>query len=167
VKDMAREELNILEVKKTPYALKFTGVDGKEVDFAQLRGKVVALYFWSSTNKGSTDRLEQIRQIYSDNKKKGLELVTVSYDKEEDQPKLLKYIKDTKVTFPVYFDGKGAKNEFSPKLNVYSVPRLVVFDQKGTLFTTVSGSPVGRLTPNLEVNQLDNVFKSLTAPAKK
>jgi peroxiredoxin len=167
VKDVAREELNILEAKKQPYDLKFTAVDGKQVDLAQLRGKVVALYFWSSTNKRSTDDLAKIRQIHSDNKKKGLELVTVSYDKEEDREKLMKFIKDNKVNVPVHFDGKGSKSDFGSKLNVYNVPRLLVFDQKGILFTTVSGSPVGRWTPNLDAGQIEPVFKSLTAPAKK
>ena len=167
VKDVAREELNILTAKKQPVALSFTGLDGKPVDLAQLRGKVVAVYFWSVANKGSVDRLEQIRQIVSDNRKKGLELVTISYDKEEDRAKLTKFIKDTKFVYPVSFDGKGTKHEFGNKLNVYSVPRLLLIDQKGNLFTTVSGSPVGRLTPNLEVNQLEGAFKQLTAPPAK
>lgn len=166
VKDMAREELNILEAKKQPADLKLTTLDGKTVDFAQLRGKVVALYFWSSASKRSTDDLEKLRQYHSDNKKKGLEVVTVSYDKEEDREKLTKFIKERKLNVPVYFDGKGSKGDFA-KLNVYSVPRLLMFDQKGVLFTTVTGTPVGRLTPNLDVNQVDAVFKSLTAPPKK
>lgn len=152
VATMAREELNILELKKQPYALKFTALDGKDVDFEQLRGKVVALYFWSSTNKQSTDRLEQLRQIYSDYRKRGFEIVTVSYDKAEDREKLEKYIKDNKVAWPVYFDGKAAKNEFSPKLNAGSVPRLYLFDQKGILQTIPLGSPIANLTPNLANN---------------
>jgi peroxiredoxin len=167
VKDVAREELNILTAKKQPYDLKFTAVDGKPVDLAQLRGKVVALYFWSSTSKRSTDDLEKLRQYHSDNKKKGLELVTVSYDKEEDREKLMKFIKDNRLNVPVHFDGKGSKSDFGSKLNVYSVPRLLVFDQKGILYTTILGNPVGRLTPNLDVGHLDGAFKQLTAPAKK
>jgi peroxiredoxin len=161
VKDMAREELNILEVKKEPYALKFTGLDGKEVDFAQLRGKVVALYFWSSTNKGSVDRFEGLKQIASDYRKKGFEVVTVSYDKEEDREKLLKAIKDNRISWPVYFDGKGTKNDFGAKLNTYGVPRLYVFDQKGILQTSFQGSPVGRLQPDLPQNQLERTVKKL------
>ena len=85
---MAREELNIVEVKKEPYALKFTGLDGKEVDFAQLRGKVVALYFWSTTNKASTDRIEPLKQLLSTYKKRGFEIVSVCYDKAEDRAKV-------------------------------------------------------------------------------
>jgi cytochrome oxidase Cu insertion factor (SCO1/SenC/PrrC family) len=158
---MAREELNIFEIKKEPYALAFTALDGKPFDMAQLRGKVVALYFWSSTNKGSVDRLDQLKQIQSDYRKKGFEVVTVSYDKEEDREKLLKSVKENRVTFPVYFDGKQAKNAFSPKLNVYSVPRLYVFDQKGILQTTIQGSPVGRLQPDLPQNQLEGMVKKL------
>jgi peroxiredoxin len=171
VKDMGREELNLLEVKKAPYDLKFTALDGKPVDFAQLRGKVVALYFWSSTNKASTDRFDSqqnsLKQIYSDYRKKGFEVVTVSYDKEEDREKLTKFIKDNKIPWPVYFDGKQAKNSFSPKLNVYSVPRLYVFDQKGILQTPFQGTPVGRLQPDLPMNQLENLLKHLLTPAKK
>lgn len=160
---MAREELNIVEVKKEPYGLKFTALDGKDVDFAQLRGKVVALYFWSSTNGASTKNFDQLKQIYSDYRKRNFELVTVSYDKPEDREKLTKFIKDSRVTCPVYFDGNGAKNDFSPKLNATSVPRLYVFDQKGMLQTIPQGTPVAFLSPNVPPNQLEGLLKKLLA----
>jgi peroxiredoxin len=158
---MAREELNTVELKKEPFALKFTALDGKEVDFAQLRGKVVALYFWSSGNTNSTRNFDGLKQIYANYRKRGLEFVTVSYDKEEDRAKLTKFVKDNRIAWPVYFDGKGAKNDFSPKLGVSSVPRLLVFDQKGLLQTTMQGSPVGRLQADLPPNQLEGMTKKL------
>lgn len=158
---MAREELNIVEIRKEPYALKFTALDGKETDFAQLRGKVVALYFWSTTNKGSTDRFESLRQIYSDYRKRGFEVVTVSYDKEEDRAKVEKFVKDSKIAWPVYFDGKMAKNDFSPKLNATGVPRLYIFDQKGILQTGIQGTQVGRVSPDWPQNQLEGKVKQL------
>lgn len=141
VADMAKQELNILEARKTPFDLKFTGLDGKPVDFAQLRGKAVALYFWSSTNKSSADLLEKLRQFHSTYRKKGFELVTVSLDKQEDSEKLQKFIKENRVNVPVYFDGKQAKNDFAPKLNVTGVPRLLLFSPEGTL----QASPMGGL----------------------
>lgn len=166
VKDMARDELNILEVKKAPYELKFTALDGKAVDFAQLRGKVVGLYFWSSANKGSVDRFEPLKQIQSDYRKKGFELVTVSYDKEEDREKLMKTIKDSRINLPIYFDGKGTKNDFGAKLNVTGVPRLFVFDQKGILQTAFQGNQPTRLEANLPQNQLEPLLKKLLEPPK-
>jgi peroxiredoxin len=161
VAGMAREELNVLEARKEPFALKFTGIDGKEVDFAQLRGKVVGLYFWSSANKSSTDRLEALKQLYGDYRKRGFELVTVSYDKAEDREKLEKFIKDNRISWPVYFDGKAAKNEFSPKINATGVPRLYLFDQKGILQTTATGNPIARVTPDIPTNQMEGHVKRL------
>ena len=118
VAGMARTELDLVEVKKVPYALAFTAFDGKPVDFTQLRGKVVALYFWSSTHKGSVDNLDGLKRLHSDYRKRGLEVVSVSFDKAEDREKLAAAIKEYRISWPVYYDGKGAKNDFAPKLNV-------------------------------------------------
>ena len=103
-------------------------------------------------------RDDRLRQLHSDYRKKGFEVVTVSYDKEEDRDKLQKYIKDSGLKLPVYYDGKQAKNEFSPKLNVTSVPRLLVFDQKGILQSIPSGASY---TTNVPLNQLEGLTKKL------
>jgi peroxiredoxin len=133
---MARADLNLVEVKKQPYDLKFTSIDGKACDFAQLRGKVVALVFWSVANDTSRKELDSMREFYSDNRKAGFEVVTVSYDKPEDREKLLKHVTDTKLPWPVYFDGTGNENSFGTKLNVQRVPTIALFDQKGILVAT-------------------------------
>jgi hypothetical protein len=65
------------------------------------------------------------------------------------------------VTWPVYFDGNAAKNDFSPKLNATGVPRLYVFDQKGMLQTIPQGTPVSFLSPNVPLNQLEGLLKKL------
>jgi peroxiredoxin len=167
VKDMARAELNILELKKAPYGLKFTALDGKPVDFAQFRGKVVAMYFWMTTNRNIAAELERLRVLHSNYRKRGFEVVTVSYDKEEDREKLLKFIKDNRIAFPVYYDGKAAKNDFSPKLNLYSTPRMVVFDKEGILQTRMAGNPVPRLIHAFDMGQGEGVVRQLLEPQKK
>jgi peroxiredoxin len=133
---MARDELNVLEVRKAPYALKFTALDGKECDFAQLRGKVVALVFWATTNQTSTRELLALKATYTELKKRGFEIVTVSYDKPEQRDAVAKFVKDNKVTWPVYFDGTADKNEFGEKLNVRRLPAVALFDKKGILAGT-------------------------------
>lgn len=158
---MAQEELNIVEARKTPNAMKFTAIDGKEVDLAQLRGKVVGIYFWSSTNKGSVDRIEGLKQLASNYKKRGFEIVTVSYDKEEDKAKLEKAIKDARVSWPVGFDGKGAKGEFGTKLNATGVPRFYMLDQKGILQIALSEEKVARVTPDIPSRQIEGKIKQL------
>lgn len=144
VADWAKDEIKLVEIKKQPYELKFTGVDGKPCDFAQLRGKVVALVFWSSANQGSTRELLSLQETYNLYKKKGFEIVTVSYDKNEDREKVVKFAKDNKLAWPVYFDGTEMNNEFGQKLNVKRLPMIAMFDKKGILVSnTVRANRVG------------------------
>lgn len=130
VADMARSELNIVEIKKVPYDLKFSAVDGKPVDLAAMRGKVVVLVIWSGTSEGNAKMIDQVMEARSSYKKQS-EVVGVSFDKETDREKVLKFIKDNRITWPVHFDGKEAKNEWAPKMNVGKAPAIVLFDKKG------------------------------------
>lgn len=132
---MAQDELNLIELGKAPYELKFTALDGKECDLAALRGKAVALVFFTTGNSGSVKVLETATDVYSDYRKKGFELVAVSFDKQADKEKLEKFVKDKKLNVPVYFDGKDSKNEWANKLSVRRVPAIVLIDTKGMLVT--------------------------------
>jgi predicted outer membrane protein len=145
----AQSELNIVEIKKAPYALKFTALDGKEVDFEKLRGKAVALVFFTSAHEGSVKNLVALKEPASLYKRE-LAVVAVSFDKEENRAKLEETLKAQKIAFPVYFDGKEAKNDWSPKLNISSVPRIAFFDPKGIL-----------LNNNLAANRVDTEVKRI------
>jgi peroxiredoxin len=146
----ANEELNLLAVRKQPYELKFTAVDGREIDFAQLRGKVVYLVFWSLSSKGYTDELENLKDAYAEYGRKYFEVIAVNYDKEADREKVLAALKQQKVKWPVYFDGKGDQNEFGKKLNVKNLPAGFLFDKEGYLVKhnvrmRSAGGDVGKL----------------------
>ncbi|MBI5768541.1 MAG: TlpA family protein disulfide reductase [Verrucomicrobia bacterium] len=145
----AQSDLNLVEVRKAPYALKFTALDGKEVDFEKLRGKAVALVFFSAAHEGSVKNLVALKEAASLYKRE-LAVVAVSFDKAENRPKLEETLKAQKIAFPVHFDGREAKNDWSPKLNVTSVPRIAFFDQKGIL-----------LNNNLAANRVEPEVKRL------
>lgn len=162
VAGMAQQELKIAEARKAPLQLAFTGIDGKPFDVAQHRGKVVALYYWNLGTRDNLKNMEWLKQMMSAHRKKGFEAVAVSLDKEEDQPKVQKFLKDNRITFPVHFDGKGTKSEVATKLNVTGTPRLFVFDKAGML------QSAGILNNHsLQMGQLDNAIKVLTEPPKK
>ena len=158
VADMAKAELAVVELKKAPFELKFTGLDGIETDFTKLRGKVAALYFWSTTNGNSTRNFEHLRALSSSYKKRGLEIVTVSLDKADDKAKLERWVKDNRLNFPVYFDATGGR-ELAGKLGA-GAGQMVVFDQRGML----QGDSNGHL---LQVTQLEPVWKFLSDPKRK
>lgn len=159
VADMAKAELAVIEVKKEPIALKFNGLDGIETDLGKMRGKIVAVYFWASSNSGSTRNFEHLKVVANDYKKRGLEVVTISLDKADDRAKLEKYVKDSRINFPVYFDGKGSRTELAAKLGA-GAGQVVAFDQAGMLV----GDSSGHL---FQVAQLEPIAKLLLTPKKK
>ncbi|MSU22513.1 MAG: TlpA family protein disulfide reductase [Opitutus sp.] len=130
----ARADLNLLEIKKAPYELKFTALDGKECDVAKLRGKAVALVFFATTNEGSVKSLLALKKVQADYKRE-LAVIAVSFDQEADREKVDALVKANKLAWPVHFDGQGAKNEWASMLNISRVPAIVFFDQKGILLT--------------------------------
>lgn len=155
VASFARQQLNIVNIKKTPYELNFTGLDGKPVNFAQLRGKVVAMYFWTTGTRDNQKNIEYMKDMHSRYRKKGFEVVTVSLDKAEDRPKLEKYIKDNRISFPVHFDGQGTKTDFVARLGT-AAGRMAIFDKAGILQSN-----------DLQMGQLENAIKVLQEPPKK
>lgn len=143
----AQTDLNLVEIRKAPYELKFTALDGKECDLAKMRGKAVALVFFAATNEGSVKNLATVKEsmgLY----KRELAVVAVSFDKEADREKVEAVVKANKLTWPVHFDGKEAKNDWAPKLNVTRVPALVLFDQKG--FLVSNSLRTDRLEPEVK-----------------
>jgi len=133
VATMAREELNLVEVNKAPFELKFTAMDGREVDLAQLRGKVVLLWFWSPKTKDSDKMHDGLRTVRDNYVKRGFEVIGVACNKESEREAVAKFVKDNRVAWPQYFDGQETKGELTTKLNVHNLPAAYLFDQKGML----------------------------------
>jgi peroxiredoxin len=146
----AAGELVLIGMKRTPLEWKFTALDGREVDVANARGKILVLLFWATTNSGSVNELNAAQEALSFFRKKPVEVIAVSCDKEANKEKLLKFVKDEKVVWPVHFDGKEFKNDLCTKLGVRSVPALALFDQKGLL-----------ASPSRRANQLEGDLNRL------
>lgn len=134
--EMAADHLSRIETAKQPYELKFTALDGREVNFAQLRGKVVLLYFWSATDPESVEEQDALRAVYNDYKKLKFEIVGVVCDEETERDAVAKYLKGKRIPWPQYFDGQGVENDVATMLGVRNVPAGFLFDQSGMLTVT-------------------------------
>jgi len=131
VQDMAKMELGLIEARRTAYAATFTGLDGKPIDFGKMRGKAVLIVFWSPNHQGSSDAQVALKELYSDYRKRGLEVVGVACAKEADREKVDAFIKSKKLPWPTYFDGKEYAGELATKFNVRYVPSTVLLNKEG------------------------------------
>jgi thiol-disulfide isomerase/thioredoxin len=124
----------LADLKTKPLEIKFTAVDGKEVDLANLRGKVVLIDFWATWCGPCVGEVPNVVKSYEKLHPKGFEIVGISLD--SDKAALESFVKDKKMTWPQYFDGKQWKNEIATKYGVNSIPAMWLVDKKGMVVST-------------------------------
>jgi len=122
------------DLKSKPLDLKFTAVDGREVDLAKMRGKVVLIDFWATWCGPCVAELPNVLNTYKELHPKGFEIVGISLDSDKD--KLESFVKDKGMEWPQFFDGKGWKNELAVTYDIHSIPAMWLVDQKGMVVDT-------------------------------
>jgi thiol-disulfide isomerase/thioredoxin len=141
----AKAGLELMDMRDKPMELSFTAVDGKKVDLADLRGKVVLIDFWATWCPPCVEEVPSLVETYEKYHAQGFEIVGISLD--EDKGALEKFTAQNKMTWPQFFDGKGWENEFAQRFKIQSVPTLWLLDREGKL---IDASPRGRLDEAVE-----------------
>jgi len=99
--------------------IQFTALDGSQVDSAALKGKVVVVYSWESSQRESLEALPGLKAMYQKFHDKGLEVLGIPWDK--DEAALRDFIKKENIPWPQAFDGKGRKNAVAVKYGLNTV----------------------------------------------
>jgi thiol-disulfide isomerase/thioredoxin len=137
----------IAGVKTKPLELKFTSVDGKKVDLAHMRGKVVLVDFWATWCGPCVEEMPTVVETYRKYHDLGLEIVGISLDQDKDA--LLDFTRQQEMTWPQYFDGQGWDNEISKNFGIDSVPTMWLVDKKGMLVSTDAADDLGEKVERL------------------
>jgi thiol-disulfide isomerase/thioredoxin len=161
----AGAELRLVQLRTKPMELKFTAADGREVDLAKLRGKVVLIDFWATWCGPCIAELPNLTRVYETYHDKGFEIVGISFEnsgaidevalrhprnagKALDRPevvasekaaakeKMLKFTRERKMPWPQHFDGNYWENEFGRMFGINSIPAMFLLDKSGRLVET-------------------------------
>lgn len=114
-----------------PLDIRFTSLDGREVDLSKLRGKVVLVEFWSTTCGPCIAEMPGVKKVYQKLHNQGFEIVAISLDDKESA--LRRFIKEHELPWPQHFDGKGWGNQFALRYGIFSLPTLWLVDKRGNL----------------------------------
>jgi Uncharacterized protein SCO1/SenC/PrrC, involved in biogenesis of respiratory and photosynthetic systems len=131
IKTRAEGLLTKLDALGKPLPIKFTAVDGREVDLAKLTGKVVLVDFWATWCGPCVAELPNVKEAYNKLHDKGFEIVGISFDK--DKGTLEKFVAEREMKWPQYFDGKVWQNEYGQKYGINGIPSMWLVDKKGNL----------------------------------
>ena len=112
--------------------LHFTAFDGREVDLAKMRGKVVLVDFWGTHCEPCVAELPRVKAAYETYHAQGLEIIGISSDTAKVD--LEKFLQHTPLPWPIYFDGKGQlDNAQYLAFGVDGIPYMFLVDKQGRL----------------------------------
>jgi thiol-disulfide isomerase/thioredoxin len=129
--DEARSMLKRFARVGQPLAFKFTAVDGRAVDLEGLRGKVVLIDCWATWCPPCLREMPHVKAAHDRFHARGFEIVGISSD--DDREALEKFVKENRIPWPQYFDGKGELNQFALRFDIGGIPTMWLLDRKGEL----------------------------------
>jgi len=106
-------------------------VMGKPLSIANYKGKVVMIDFWATWCPPCRGEIPNVVATYQKYHDKGFEIIGVSLD--QDQGKLLNFIKENNMTWQQYFDGQGWGNKLAVKYGIDSIPMTFLLDGNGKI----------------------------------
>lgn len=134
IADRARAELAGRARLKSPLDLHFTATDGSDVDFTKLRGKVVLVYFWATSNPESCERLPEVVGVYQKLHAQGFEVVGISFDQSKNA--LMNFTFSNNMVWPEYCDGKVWENAIASAFGVHWIPTAWLVNKQGYVVST-------------------------------
>lgn len=123
--------MNRLNAVGKPLDIKFTALDGREVDLSQMKGKVVLVDFWATWCGPCVGEIPHVKEAYDKFHSKGFEIVGISFD--SDQHALQSFVEKHDMPWPQYFDGAVWDNKFGVQYAIESIPTMWLVDKKGDL----------------------------------
>ncbi|MBX3748261.1 MAG: redoxin domain-containing protein [Verrucomicrobiae bacterium] len=131
VREGAQALLTKLDRVGKPLDLKFTAIDGREIDLSKMTGKVVLIDFWATWCGPCIAELPSLKETYEKLHPRGFEILGISFDQEKEA--LERLVAREKLRWPQYFDGAEGTESLGERFGIESIPTLWLVDKKGVL----------------------------------
>ena len=133
VRELGAARRSVLRALEKPLDLAFTALDGRRVDTAEWRGKVVLVDFWATWCVPCIDAMPKLRELYARYHEQGLEIVNISVDQAAARPALEKLVARLELPWPQAFDGQGSRTEYAVRYGVGPIPHVLLAGRDGMI----------------------------------
>ena len=111
----------------------YKDVNGKDVSFADLRGKVVYIDVWATWCSPCKQEIPFLKKLEKQYRGKDIQFVSISMDKPKQHEKWKKFVKDNKLTGIQLFADNAFDSKLAKNYKINSIPRFLLFDKEGLI----------------------------------
>ena len=135
-------------------------LDGKAINFpGDYKGKIVMLDFWATWCPPCRAELPNVSATYQKYHTNGFDIVSISLDKPQQGPAVLKFIGEHNMPWAQIYDGGYWKAALAVQYDIHAIPCPLVVDGDTGKVLAVGAGAVG--------SHLQHVVESALAAKKK
>ncbi len=129
-----RESANALG---TQVDLTLKDLFGAEQRLSQLKGRIVILNFWATWCVPCRKEMPDLAAIQNEYAALGLQVIGASVDEPSERARVLQFIKETKINFPIWI---GATTDDMMRFGLGgALPGTIIIDRDGRVAKVISG----------------------------
>jgi peroxiredoxin len=131
LKSRIADDLKRVRLLGREVPLRFTSVQGQEIQPADLQGRPVFVLFFANFSPPSLTALDRLQQEIAELPKGSVRVLGVCLDERREVVTAL--IKGRNILWPVAFDGKSWQGPLVRKLGINALPTVWLLDARGRL----------------------------------
>ncbi len=124
------------EKRVEAYDFGLSTIDGGYITLNEFKGKVVLLDFWAEWCGPCKRVTPTIVSLYNKYKDKGFVAIGMNLDNESDFDKVIDYIKQSKINYPITIKGFNVAQKYGVK----GIPRFFLIDKEGKIALSIEGA---------------------------
>lgn len=123
-------------------------MDGRELNLADMKGKVVLVNFWATWCAPCRKEIPDFIDLYSELKSEGLVIVGIAVDQDGAEA-VRPYVNEQDINYPIVLDpDQSTESHFDA---MYGLPTTYVVNPEGNIVRRVLGIfPIEEMKPTLE-----------------
>lgn len=131
-----------------PMRLAGTSTDGKKVDLASYKGKVVLVHYWATWCEPCKEDMAVMRQMQAKYGARGFQLIGVSLD--SDRSALTQFLGQNRLAWPQLYEEGGLDSRYALEMGVLTLPTMILVGADGKV-----------ISRSLHISQLDSELTKL------